>query len=139
MKKPTTHDPIVKKLLALSPDRRKAVFALIDKFHEDKLGPRAPEPPPRERVFCKTIELALTASETRALHYFNRTHFGRESNIAMVAYWILMLLLNHPRKVHDMLSSAVKYWRAEGIDNQRRYLVDAVAAQREYKREKIPS
>ena len=82
--------------------------------------------------FVESVRIELTAAEAKALSFFQR-RFNKESNLAHVAYWILMLALQHPSIVGGWLGCLTSYCAAEDL-NQRRHLVGCVAARSEYRR-----
>lgn len=60
------------------------------------------------------IELHLAEPEHRALFYKMR-RFGKGSNIAVVAQWLLLLALAHPAEMDRLGDQIVRYAKLEGL------------------------
>jgi hypothetical protein len=82
-----------------------------------------------------SITLRLTRAQHRALCCLKRGRFKKSANIADVAYFILMLAMQHPELVRSWLFQLIRYTKAEGVP-QGKFLSDALARHHAYARTK---
>lgn len=73
------------------------------------------------------ITLNLNAAEARALQWWLKRRWTRQANIAVVAHFLVLLLLNRPRVLEAWLNQLCDYTAAEDV-HQFRYLRDTLTA-----------
>jgi hypothetical protein len=85
------------------------------------------------------VILTLNPLEQRALNYWKRIHFKRNShNTATVAYWMVLYALHAEDAFSEWVNRTVRYCEAEDID-QTRWVQGNLKARRHYTRAKLPA